>query len=403
MMDEARILADVLFQTNPFRVKHYRKVWGKDDPPVLNPSADSLEYLRHLMEMMRINPQYPYYVIDHEPEHMPLPEQLELAAQKLSNLKLFQFLTRPVLREGEVSQSVIPISIACIVRDRKTGKDIIPDQELVDRVRVRLAKRAGIPAETIRTEQVNRLRPDSIHASRLGAPPSLRGDGTGRQPGNLPDDQTNTRHYAKEIPSLPIPDERERLFLAFITEHPDTPVTEIYKALGIGVSTGTKIRERLIQQGLLVELELRTGKTGAGRPMKCILPTVAALEFLEKDPPPGRGGVIHRYIQQMVQHGATAKGFTATCEKVIDNGAILDVHLQKGQETIAVEIAVVSTPEREIAHIKNCLQFGYNQVFGVFADETLLARTATAIQASFSPEEQKKVRLLPLSKLGDFG
>jgi hypothetical protein len=145
-MAEARILADVLFQTDPFRVKHYRKVWGKDDLELPASGAVREEILRLMGNMREIHPTYPYYVLDYEPEHMPLPEQLELASQQLTNLGLFRFLCRPALREGEVSQSVIPINIASIVRDKKTGEYVFADQELVERVRSRLAKRSGISA-----------------------------------------------------------------------------------------------------------------------------------------------------------------------------------------------------------------------------------------------------------------
>jgi hypothetical protein len=49
----------------------------------------------------------------------------------------------------------------------------------------------------------------------------------------------------------------------------------------------------------------------------------------------------------------------------------------------------MSRPEREIAHLKQCLDAGYDQVIGVFADETLLIRTQEAMQDVFSPEEVK--------------
>jgi hypothetical protein len=67
--------------------------------------------------------------------------------------------------------------------------------------------------------------------------------------------------------------------------------------------------------------------------------------------------------------GAVANGFTAKSEYDIGNGGIVDVHLEKGEIRIAVEIAVASRPSREIAHIKNCLATGYGRVYDVFADE----------------------------------
>jgi hypothetical protein len=170
---------------------------------------------------------------------------------------------------------------------------------------------------------------------------------------------------AKMHPSHPTLDERERALLTFISEHPDAPVSSVYKGMGVSVWKGNEIRERLKVLGLLVELELRTGTTGAGRPMKCILPTLQALELLEIAPPPGRGGAVHRHIQQIIKDGATNKGYSAQVEKELPTGAIVDVHLEKGTERIAVEVAVASTPEREVSHMKHCIsrkqQWQYRQ------------------------------------------
>jgi hypothetical protein len=161
----------------------------------------------------------------------------------------------------------------------------------------------------------------------------------------------------------------------------------------------SQFRDELKEQGLIAELEVRTGRTGAGRPTKFFIPTLSTLELLGKEPPAGRGGAIHRYIQHMVQEGATAKGFIAKCEYDLGNGGIVDVHLENEQERIAVEIAAASKPQREIAHIKHCLEAGYDKVFDVFVDQRLLERTQEALDGQFSDEERARVQLLHLSKL----
>jgi hypothetical protein len=417
-MDEARILADVLFYTDPFRVKHYRKVWGRDDPPPPFPSAAYRDWAKDLKNRIQLNPKYPYYVLDSEPEHMPLPEQLELASQQLTKLGLFRFLTRPALREGEVSQSVIPISIEAVVRDKKTGEYVFADQGLVERVRSRLAQRSGIPAATIREEQEARLacrqaglRQGTIHwadtkqanaaaTSAVPMPEQTNGRhaATKHQQVSLENGAHPEPHKAGEFPH-PRPDEQQMALLTFISEHPDTPVTEVYKALGIGVTQGRRIRETLKAHGLVEELEVRTGRTRGGRPIKCLIPTITALELLGKDAPPGRGGILHRQVQQVVAKGATAKGYSVKVEQQLATGAIVDVHLENGQQHIAVEIAVGSTPEREISHMRNCLAASYDHIVTIFADEHLLGRTAMAAQTAFTAEELGKIRLIPLRQL----
>jgi hypothetical protein len=123
------------------------------------------------------------------------------------------------------------------------------------------------------------------------------------------------------------------------------------------------------------------------------------LEILGKEPPVGRGGVIHRHIQHLVQEGASVKGFIAKCEYDLGNGRIVDVHLENGEVRIAVEIAAMSKPQREIAHIRHCLAVGYDKVFDVFVDQRLLERAQEALEGQFSDEERARIQLLHLSKL----
>jgi hypothetical protein len=186
--------------------------------------------------------------------------------------------------------------------------------------------------------------------------------------------------------------------LTLLIEHPDTPVSLIAKVLRIRAAQATKLRENLKTQGLLAELEVRPAGTGKGRPLKYLLPTMQAFALLGREPPAGRGGVVHRQLQQLIASGATAKGYTAHCEKELATGGIVDVHLEKQGAVIAVEIAVMSHPSRELAHIRQCLEAGYNNVFTVFADPQLLERTSEALGVVFSDAERSRIQLIPVSK-----
>jgi hypothetical protein len=85
----ARILADNLFLTDPFKVKRYREryhyvpAWGhnRDDG------------------------------VTEEPDYLPLLEQREIYANCIRKLHRYQFLLRPAVNEGEIGQAVFPISI----------------------------------------------------------------------------------------------------------------------------------------------------------------------------------------------------------------------------------------------------------------------------------------------------
>jgi hypothetical protein len=132
-MESARQLADALFSRDPWRVKHWRKVWSRELP------------------------HSPLEVIDHEPEFMPLEEQTELFAQRIKGLGHFQFLLRPALAEGHIGSTVVPLTIRDLDRDKATGEYQFPEASLLRRLRSALARHAGIPIARLLQEQEKRI------------------------------------------------------------------------------------------------------------------------------------------------------------------------------------------------------------------------------------------------------
>jgi hypothetical protein len=377
-MSEARILADVLFRTNPYQVKQIRRVWGREE---------------NLPTRLATN-----VVIDQFDEYMNLTEQQEEYAKLLVRLPQFNFLCRLAPREGEVSEEVIRISIADVAQ----SADIASAQDTVNSARDRLAARSGIPVATVMQELDARL-PREMIEHPVPVPTGQPAENGQRQRRNQ-ERAYEDPYQIQTTPSLPTLDEQQQAMIAFIIANPDSPVTAVYQGLGIGAGQGTRLRDSLKALGLVEELELRTGSARGGRPARLLIPTFAAWELFGKDPPSGRGGVLHRHIQHMVVTGAKAKGYNATVEQTLDTGTIVDVALATGDGLrIAVEIAIGSRPEREIMHIKHCLEAGFSKVYTVFAEEHLLGRTATALQAALPEEALQKVRLLPLRQLGQVG
>jgi Type IV secretion-system coupling protein DNA-binding domain len=194
-------------------------------------------------------------------------------------------------------------------------------------------------------------------------------------------------------------DEQQQQFLDYIITNPETALTAVYRGIGVSVWKGNQIRDSLKEEGYIAEIETRLGRRSSRT--HYFIPTFTAFDLLGQEPPAGRGGAIHRHIQRLIEEGATANGFTAQCEYDLGNGGIVDVHLEKGEYKIAVEIAVASKPQREVAHIKHCLAVGYDKVFDVFAEEKMMNKTQEALPAHVSPEELTKVQLLHLSKLSE--
>jgi hypothetical protein len=388
--EACRMLADYLFQPDVFRVKYSHRAWAHE--PVINSYTGRTIGTNH-------------FVIDQRPEFMPLDQQQEEAAQKIRNLGRYQFLLRPAIAEGQVGSEVIPLRIA--------AETSFPDQELLPKVRSSLARMSGKPMPK---EQES--RPEPLLAA-AAAPLRRRREATplppgkdvaqesrsaGQEPIQRPPTKTTPPPPDKATGSqTPTPqlDEEQQVFLRFIIDHqPDTPVARVYKGLGLSVRRGTQLRDRLREYGFITFLP---GRSRKGRKTSVLLPTLKAYALLGAEPPTGRGGSIHRHIQQLVVQGAEDKGYKTQVEQDLGNGGICDVRLEKGDYRIAVEIAVYSTVERELAHIRHALSAGYDTVYGVFLDEHLLELAQAALTQRFSLAEARKVQLVPVSRLSYLG
>jgi hypothetical protein len=187
-MPEARILADALFKRDPMRVKYWHRVWASE--PIINSFTRSTIGTNH-------------FVIDHRPEFMNLEDQLEQAANRIAELGLFQYLCRPALREGEVSQSVIPVTIEHVDRDEETGEYHFPNPQRILEVCALLAAQSGIPAATISKEVESVLPPPRAERdrhSRRQQPqrqplPPAAADGSNEDTASVP--SSDRRHHRR--------------------------------------------------------------------------------------------------------------------------------------------------------------------------------------------------------------
>jgi len=191
------------------------------------------------------------------------------------------------------------------------------------------------------------------------------------------------------------PDERALLMAAMAKQ--DGAETEHYNtANNMGVTKGNRVRDVLEARGLLVDFTARLNPIG--RPRKLLIPTFEAYALLGVTPPDGRGGPIHRAIQDILYQLSLKKGYRPEKEAPLDNG-ICDLSLERDGHRTGVEIAVVSKSDREIAHMHSLLSAGYDQVCSLFVDERLMERTREAVQREFSEQDLAKITLLPVKHM----
>jgi hypothetical protein len=148
-MASARELADALFSRDPWWVKYWHPVYGRNERRV-------------------------YGVIAEQPEFLHLDEQTELFAQRIKGLGRFQFLLRPAIAEGHIGSEVLPLTIRDLDRDKETGEYQFPDIPLMQRLRAALAKQSGIPIQRLLQEQENRLPQALPEPTRRLSPPQPR-------------------------------------------------------------------------------------------------------------------------------------------------------------------------------------------------------------------------------------
>ncbi len=103
----------------------------------------------------------------------------------------------------------------------------------------------------------------------------------------------------------------------------------------------------------------------------------------------------HRYLQTFIKAMAEAQGYKASMEVPTPDGAgLVDVLLEKGGDTIAVEISVTTSPEWELHNIKKCLAAGYSRIVVCASLPAKLKLIQSRITSRLTLQEQKQVKAI---------
>jgi hypothetical protein len=109
--------------------------------------------------------------------------------------------------------------------------------------------------------------------------------------------------------------------------------------------------------------------------------------------PMGRGGVKHKYFQQLFKQLAEERGFRASIEEPVLGGTgRVDVAITAGTRRIACEISVTSTRDQELGNIEKCLAAGYDQVALVASEQRYLTTMRKLAAGHLEPEVVERVR-----------
>jgi hypothetical protein len=121
---------------------------------------------------------------------------------------------------------------------------------------------------------------------------------------------------------------------------------------------------------------------------------------LSDQPTSGRGGVQHRYLQQLIKRLAEERGYRAEVEQSVLGGTgIVDVSLGKENEKIACEITVTTSPSHELENIQKCLAAGYATVLVLSHEKSQLNKIRQLAIEGLDVTMQERIHYLSPEEL----
>ncbi len=123
-------------------------------------------------------------------------------------------------------------------------------------------------------------------------------------------------------------------------------------------------------------------------PKRTVLPkTDQAAQLAPVKPKlPGRGGPVHKYIQDLIRKVAEDRGFEVSIEEtVLDGHGYVDVTLTRNDIRIACEISITTRVPHEVRNLAKCLAAGFTYAVLISEDERALATAA----AEFTPPDDR--------------
>ncbi|MHB8146694.1 MAG: type IV secretory system conjugative DNA transfer family protein, partial [Vulcanimicrobiaceae bacterium] len=117
----------------------------------------------------------------------------------------------------------------------------------------------------------------------------------------------------------------------------------------------------------------------------------------------GRGGQQHKYLQHLIKQLAEERGFRASIEEsILDGAGRVDVALVRGEQRIAFEISVTTNRDHELGNVEKCLAAGYAQIVLVGSNERHVKLLGKFIEENLEERDQGKVIYVVPEALMDY-
>lgn len=120
-------------------------------------------------------------------------------------------------------------------------------------------------------------------------------------------------------------------------------------------------------------------------------------------PQPGRGGRQHKYLQQLIKQLAEERGFLATIEEpILDGAGRVDISLVRDKLRVACQVSVTTTKDWELGGLEKCFAAGYSEVVLIGGTERHVKKLAKFVEENLDPKDQGRVRYITSEKIIEF-
>ena len=164
---------------------------------------------------------------------------------------------------------------------------------------------------------------------------------------------------------------QEHSLLLDIAEHPLSVVSERYQRLGWSAHTGTKIKRKLLEKGL-IEQEKVVVPNGSVTLLKLTNEGRALLASwgIQVKSLPKNASLEHEYYRELVAERYRADGYKVEKEVWIGQGKAVDLVATKGNERMAIEIETGKSNVE--GNMRKCKEAGFEQVVVVYTKRSNL-------------------------------
>lgn len=227
-------------------------------------------------------------------------------------------------------------------------------QGLMEQLRKGFVKREPLRFETAQKTKPKKRKPKNRGQRKSASDNQGSCVSANQHNGN----QTTTTQESNELQAELTSEEQE--YMASILEHPNMGVTaRREKIFGWSADKGTRLKNGLIDKGLIDEFSVDLGKAFGGR-VKMLRLTERGYKALGITPPeslsPRQGSFEHIWWQVQIANDYAQRGYTANIEKVLRSKSA-DIGVSNGKEWVAVEVEL--SPRTALSNFRQNIDAGF--------------------------------------------